>query len=312
MTRQAMQLGWLPLFTVRQTSKDSYGQIYLPVVNWVMAAATLAITLAFRSSDRLAGAYGMAVSTTMMLTTLLLFRAMSRVWRWPPAVAWSVAGVFLVVDVAFFSANLLKILDGGWIPLTLGGLIFVVMITWRQGVQSVKERLTKDAEPIDVFVKGLRAGRIARTPGVAAFLTRLGDNTPPLMTEYVRMTGSLHETVVALTLSFEELPRVAPEQRADFSRIDDNFWRVNLRYGFMEDPDLGAGLSELDGFDRKVDLSDALFFGTRDYVTAGKHHGMSHWRTGLFAFLYRNGVRITDRFKLPAERTIEIAREIEI
>jgi KUP system potassium uptake protein len=312
MTRQAMQLGWLPLFNVRQTSQESYGQIYLPVVNWIMAAATLAITLTFRSSDKLAGAYGMAVSTTMLLTTCLLFQAMSKVWRWPAALVWTATGLFLLVDGGFFVANLLKLVDGGWIPLTLGALIFVVMITWRQGVQSVRDRLVSDAEPIDAFVKGLETRSVARTPGVAAFLTRLGDRTPPLMSEYVRLTGSLQQTVVALSLSFEEVPRVAPERRADFSMLSQDFWRVNLRYGFMENPDLAAGLSELEGFDRKVDLSQALFFGTRDYVTCGKEHGMSAWRTGLFAFLYRNGVRITDRFNLPARRTIEIAREIEI
>ena len=314
MTRQAMQLGWLPLFTVRQTSKKAYGQIYLPEVNWIMAGATLAITLAFRSSDKLAGAYGMAVSTTMLLTTLLLFRAMSGTWRWPAAVAWGVTAVFLVVDGGFFSANLLKILEGGWIPLTLGALIFLVMITWREGVQRVRDRLFSGAEPIDDFVKGLATRQIARTPGVAAFLTRLGDRTPPLMSEYVRLTQSLQKTVVALTLSFEELPRVAPEHRADFSQVADGFWRVNLRYGFMEDPDLSAGLSGLEGFDEKVDLSDALFFGTRDYVTSRKNNGkrMAAWRTRLFSFLFRNGVRITDRFNLPAERTLEIAREVDI
>ena len=312
MTRQAMQLGWLPLFTVRQTSRQAYGQIYLPTINWIMAGATLAITLAFRSSDKLAGAYGMAVSTTMLLTTLLLFRAMSKAWRWPRAVVWGVTGLFLVVDLAFFTANLLKIFEGGWIPLTLGGLIFMIMITWREGIQRVRDRLVSDAEPIDVFVKNLETRQIARTPGVAAFLTRLGDRTPPMMSNYVRLTGSLHQTVVALTLSFEEVPRVEPEHRADFSRVAEDFWRVNLRYGFMENPDLGAGLSELEGFDKKVDLSQALFFGTRDYVTCGKNNKMARWRTSLFAFLFRNGVRITDRFNLPAHRTIEIAREIEI
>jgi KUP system potassium uptake protein len=312
MTRQAMQLGWLPLFSVRQTSQESYGQVYLPVVNWLMAAVTLGITLAFRSSDKLAGAYGMAVSTTMILTTGLLFRAMSRVWRWPLAAVLAATAVFLVVDGGFFVANLLKIVDGGWIPLTLGALIFVVMITWRDGVQRVRDRLVSDAEPISQFLQGLETSQIARTPGVAAFLTRLGDNTPPLMTEYVRVTGSLRRTVVALTLSFEEVPRVLPERRADFSKIADDFWRVNLRYGFMENPDLAAGLSDLEGFDRKVDLSDAIFLGSRDYVTCGKRRHMSAWRANLFAFLFRNGVRITDRFNLPPDRTLEIAREIEI
>ena len=312
MTRQAMQLGWLPLFDVRQTSKESYGQIYLPVVNWVMAAVTLAITLAFRSSDHLAGAYGTAVSTTMLMTTLLLYRAMSKTWRWPVGVVWGVTGLFLVVDVSFFVANLLKLLDGGWVPLTLGAVIFVVMVTWRQGVQSVRDRLVERQEPIDAFIARLESEKIARTPGVAAFLTRFGDRTPPLMSEYVRLTGSLHQTVIALSVSFEALPRVAAKDRADFTKLDDDFWRVNLRYGFMENPDLGAGLDDLTAFGQKVDLGHALFFGTRDYVTRDKHAVMGRLRTSLFAFLFRNGERITDRFNLPGDRTIEIAREIKI
>ncbi len=312
MTRQAIQLGWLPLVNVRQTSQTSYGQIYVPSVNLMMALATLAITLAFRSSEKLAGAYGMAVSTTMLLTTLLLFRAMTKVWRWPAVAVWATTAVFIVVDGGFFSANLLKVLDGGWVPLMLGAVIFLVMITWRQGIDRVRARLDRDAEPTGDFVAELGSREVARTPGVAVFLTRLGDRTPPLMTEYVRLTGSLHQTVVALTLISEELPRVAPGERADFSKVADNFWRVNLRHGFMESPDLGAGLSELEGFDRKVDLEGAFFFGSRDYVVCRAAHGMARWRGDVFAFLFRNGVRITDRFNLPADRTFEIAREIVI
>ena len=314
MTRQAMQLGWLPLFEVQQTSHKAYGQIYVPMVNWLMMGATLAITLAFRSSDKLAGAYGTAVSTTMLLTTLLLYRAMTKTWRWPAPTVWAVTGVFLAVDVSFFSANLLKLVDGGWVPLSLGAAIFTVMLTWRQGVQSVRAKLLGDARPIEAFMaEGLATDQIARPPGVAAFLTRIGDRTPPLMAEYVRLTGSLHETVVALSLTFEEMPAGAPpEEKADFEKLGDNFWRVNLRYGFMEDPDLGAGLEGLTAFSEQVDMSNALFFGTRDYVLRGECARMGAMRVGLFAFLFRNGRRITDRFNLPSDRTFEIAREIRI
>ena len=312
MTRQAMQLGWLPLFDVRQTSHKSYGQIYVPIVNWLMMGATLAITLAFRSSDKLAGAYGTAVSTTMLLTTLLLYRAMHKTWRWPAAVVWGVTAVFGAVDLGFFSANLLKLAEGGWVPLSIGAVIFILMVTWRQGVQTVRDKLVRDARTTEDFMAEVERGGIARTPGVAAFLTRLGDGTPPLMVEYVRLTGSLHKTVIALTLSFEQIPRVAPEDRADFTEIAKDFWRVNLRYGFMENPDLGTGLEELTAFGEKVDLSGALFFGTRDFVVRAKHPRMGRMRTGLFAFLFRNGRRITDRFNLPPDRTFEIAREIKI
>ncbi len=312
MTRQAMQLGWLPLFDVRQTSRRSYGQIYVPIVNWLMMFATLAITIAFRSSDKLAGAYGTAVSTTMLLTTLLLYRAMHKTWRWPAAVVWGVTAVFLAVDLGFFSANLLKLVEGGWVPLSIGAVIFTLMVTWRQGVQMVRDKLVRDSRSTEDFMAEVERTGVARTPGVAAFLTRLGDRAPPLMVEYVKLTGSLHQTVIALSLAFEQVPRVAPEDRADFTEVCKDFWRVNLRYGFMENPDLGVGLADLKDFGEKVDLSGALFFGTRDFVVRGSHPKMGKTRTALFAFLFRNGRRITDRFNLPPDRTFEIAREIKI
>ena len=313
MTRQAIQLGWLPLFQIRQTSDESYGQIYVPAVNWLMAAATIAITLAFRSSDRLAGAYGTAVSTTMLLTTLLLFQVMRKTWRWPLAWVVPITAVLLVVDVSFFSANLLKLLEGGYIPLCLGLAIFVVMVTWRTGVQVIRRRVNAGAESMSQFHHELEAGDVPRTPGVAVFLTRISDRVPPLIVEYVKTMGSLQETVIALSIHFEEKPRLDENERGDFHRMADGFWRVNLRYGFQEKPDLTASLAALDGFGDKVDLSHAIFFGARDFVARDRSAPvMSNWRTQLFAFLFRNGERITDRFNLPPGRTLEIARQIEI
>ena len=313
MTRQAIQLGWLPLFNIRQTSKESIGQIYVPTVNWLMAGATIAITMAFRSSDHLAGAYGTAVSTTMLLTTLLLYRAMSKVWRWPQPVVLAVTGLFLIVDVSFFSANLLKVLDGGYVPLGLGVAVFAVMVTWRSGVQRIRKRLSQNTMPIEDFLRDLRDRGIPRVPGVAVFLTRSSEQAPPFIVDYVRNTGALHEQVIALSLHFEATPRVKAQDRGDYRHVQDGFWRVNLHYGFIETPDLKSGLSEIDGFRRDVDLSHASFFGTRDFVTRSTEHpAMSGWRTALFAFLFRNGARITDRFNLPTDRTVEIARQIEI
>ena len=313
MTRQAIQLGWLPLFDINQTSDKSYGQIYVPAVNWAMAATTIAITLGFRSWDRLAGAYGTAVSTTMLLTTLLLYRAMRGVWRWPMGVVAAITGVLLVVDVSFFSANLLKLADGGYIPLGLGFAIFVVMVTWRSGIQVIRRKINAGSQTLEQFIAKLRAGSIPRTPGVAVFLTRVSDRVPLLIVDYVRTMGALHETVVALSIHFEEQPRIADEERGDFQALAEGFWRVNLKYGFMENPDLSAGLKGLERFGDKVDLSEAIFFGTRDFIARDKRQPvMSAWRTQLFAFLFRNGERITDRFNLPPGRTIEIARQIEI
>jgi KUP system potassium uptake protein len=295
MTRQAIQLGWLPLFDIRQTSDKSYGQIYVSTVNWMMAAATMAITLAFRSSDKLAGAYGTAVSTTMLLTTLLLYRAMHRTWKWPFPIVLGVTGLFLVVDVSFFVANMTKLLQGGWIPLCLGIVIFTVMLTWRRGVQTIRRKTNDRSEPTATFLQELHDNKVPRTPGVAVFLTRSPDQIPPLI------------------LDFVETPRVESKTRGDYEQLADGLWRVNLRYGFIERPDLSAALAELEGFGDKVNLSNATFYGNRDFVTRDpKDPALSRWRTGLFAYLFRNGARITDRFNLPADRTVELARQIEV
>jgi KUP system potassium uptake protein len=313
MTRQGIQLGWLPQIEVRQTSKKAYGQIYVPPVNWIMAGVTIAITLAFKSSDRLAGAYGTAVSTTMLLTSFLLFRAMTRTWKWPLWLAMAIIAPLLIVDAAFFVANLVKIADGGWVPLGLAALVFTLMLTWRQGVQAVRHKVGQNALPIDRFLANLSTDKIMRPSGVAAFLTRTSDRTPPLVAEYVRLTRSLPETVVALSLEFEEAPRVGADRRASFEQLAEGFWRVTLRYGFMQTPDLSKGIAGLTDFGEKVDMSDALFFGTRDFITrADERPHMARWRTSLFAFLYRNGVRTPDLFDLPPDRTVEIARQIEI
>ena len=312
MTRQAMQLGWLPAFDIRQTSDKAYGQIYVPVVNAMMAAGTLAVTLAFRSSDKLAGAYGTAVSTTMVLTTLLLIRAMARIWRWPMFVVAPFAAVFLIVDVAFFSANLLKIADGGWIPLTLGLCIYTVMVTWRTGVLALRRHLATLSRPTDDFIAQLGADGVPRVPGTAVFLTRPSKEMPGFIINYVRKMGSLHENVITLNVKFEEQPRVEEGERSSVDQIAPGFWRVRLRYGFLEIPDMAAALDGVRGLPPEVDLKKAIFFAARDIVSSREHGWVSKWRVALFSFLFRNGVRLVDRFNLPADRTIEIARPIVI
>ena len=313
MTRQAVQLGWLPQFDIRQTSDEAYGQIYVPAVNWIMAIITVAITVSFGSSDRLAGAYGTAVSTTMLLTTFLLFRAMHRVWKWPALAIIPLTAVFLGVDLSFSVANMMKLLDGGWIPLTLGLVIFLVMITWRSGMRVLWAKNQARAVPLAQFLKQLEDGAIPRTPGVCVFLTREQELVPPLILDFVKTTGALRETVIALSVRFEEAPRILHQERGAYARVAGGFWRVDLKYGFVEVPNIAIALKDLPGFCDDVDVSDAVFIGARDFVARDEHHSsMAAWRTSVFSFLYRNGMRMTDRFNLPAAQTIEIARHIEI
>jgi KUP system potassium uptake protein len=313
MTRQAMQLGWLPGFDIRQTSDKVYGQIYVPVVNWLMMAATIGITIAFGSSDKLAGAYGTAVSTTMLLTTGLLFVAMHKVWRWPMALCLLIAGLLMIVDVAYFVANLLKIADGGWLPLTFGGTMFFIMMTWRSGIDAVRASLANRSEAPAKFVADLHAGKTPRVPGTAVFLTRTYQQIPPLLIDHVKHMGALHQAVIALTVLFEDSPRIPEESRCGAELIAPGIWRVTMRFGFVEIPDLTAALKGVRGLDPSIDLDNAIYFATRDLVV--HRHGSSvlaRVRLPLFAFLYRNAVKVVDRFSLPPDQVVEIARQIEI
>jgi KUP system potassium uptake protein len=312
MTRQAMQLGWFPGVRISQTSAEEYGQIYVPFVNWTMMALTIAITVWFGSSDRLAGAYGTAVSTTMVLTTALLFQVMRHRWHWPLYQAMVVAGVLLVVDLAFFSANLLKVLEGGWIPLTFGALVFVIMTTWHHGVEAVHRRNVTGAQQPGKFFTWLRSGKIARVPGTAVFLTRLGKSMPPLIINYVKRVCSLQETVIALTVSFEDVPRVRSKDRVRIEELDHGFWHVTVHFGFVEIPDLPAVLAVAKKDGVPV-LDGASYYIERYDLVSRKHRSLlSRWRIALFSFMSRNSAHAIDRFKIPSNALIEIGRRIEL
>jgi KUP system potassium uptake protein len=313
MTRQAMQLGWLPGVNIRQTSDMVYGQIYVPVVNWLMMIATAGIAVAFQSSDRLAGAYGTAVSTTMLLTTCLLFTAMRNIWRWSVAVSVLVAGIFLIVDAGFFCANLLKIADGGWLPLTLGACIFLIMTTWRAGANLVHVSLAQNPETSHALLADLQAKRIPRVPGTAVFLTRTTQQVPFLLIDHVKHMGALQSSVVTLTVVFEDTPRIPAGARCSVEKIADGIWHATVHFGFVEIPDLCAALNEMPGLDPSIDLGNAVYFGARDQIVRKSTKSrMSRWRVSLFAFLYRNAVKAVDRFNLPSQSVVEIGRQIEV
>jgi KUP system potassium uptake protein len=244
MTQQAMQLGWLPVIQIRHTSADAYGQIYVPSVNWTMMILTVTLIVCFGSASRLAGAYGAAVSVTMVLTTLLLYNAMrTRQYtssRIKPAL---ITAAFLIVDLAFFLACLLKIGDGAWIPLAIGCLVFVLMVTWHFGASQLHRRYHFRSRPPAQFFELLNSGRVVPVPGAAIFLTRLSDNIPPIVVNYVRRTGSLREIVILLSVTFEQIPRIASVEKVKIAKLAEKFWRISVHLGFFEDPDLPSFLS---------------------------------------------------------------------
>jgi len=313
MTRQAMQLGWLPGVHIRQTSDKVYGQIYVPVVNWLMMIATVAIAWSFKSSDRLAGAYGTAVSTTMLLTTCLLYAAMRRVWRWPLGVCLVVSGIFLVVDGAFLCANLLKIAEGGWLPLSVGALMYFVMTTWRSGVDCVHLRLERQDAVARNLLADLAAGKVPRVHGTAIFLTRLVRQVPPLLIDHVRHMGALQRRVITVSVRFDEVPRLADADRCAVEHLADGVWHATVRFGFVEIPDLREALERLRELDPEIDPNTAVYFAARDLIVRESGAGLlARWRLPLFAFLYRNAVKVVDRFNLPSRDVVEIARQIEV
>jgi KUP system potassium uptake protein len=278
-----------------------------------MMVATVGITIAFQSSDRLAGAYGTAVSTTMLLTTGLLFTAMCKIWRWPLAAAILVAGGFLVVDAAFFCANLLKIVEGGWVPLALGAILFFVMVTWRFGVTAMHTTLVQKPEAPQHFLSDLLANRIPRVPGTAVFLTRSSQEIPPLLIEHVKHMGALQQSVLTLTVVFEDTPRIAAGPRCMAEQIAAGIWHVAIRFGFVEIPDLCAALHEIPDLDPSIDLENAVYFVAHDQVVRKSANSLlPRWRAPLFAFLYRNAVKAIDRFNLPSQSVVEIGRQIEL
>ena len=313
MTRQAMQLGWLPGVAIRQTSDRIYGQIYIPVVNWLLMVATIATTIAFGASDRLAGAYGTAVSTTMLLTTFLLFRAMRDLWKWPMAVAAPVAIILIVVDTSFFTANLLKIAQGGWLPLTFAAILFVVMITWRRGVEAIRQTLVQSPQSAEKFISDLKDGAIPRVDGTTVFLTRSSQKVSRLIMDHAHFVGVLPRNAIALSVVFEATPRIAGPNCTVVDNVGEGLWHLVARFGFLEIPDLRQALLDTRGLPAEIDFDKAMFVGTRDLVVS-RHADASlrGWRMALFAFLYRNSVKIVDRFNLEPSNAIEIARQIEI
>jgi KUP system potassium uptake protein len=313
MTRQAILLGWMPRFTVTHTSEEGYGQIYVGAVNWTLMVITLALALTFKKSDHLAAAYGIAVSATMLMTTVLLFIAMREVWQWGLAASAAVAGVFLLVDGAFFVSNLLKIGDGGYVPLVLAALVYLVMYIWHRGVTALSARLLANPIPIDTFMSRLAQEGVARVPGTAVFLTRSLTDTPPVLVWYVRHSRSLHEHVVALTVQIESVPWVSESARFSILPLAPDIWRAQAHYGFMERPDIPRLLASLQAPCGLGDLSDVTYYVAHETVVPSQQgDGLPRWQEALFAAMQRNSTHLTELLKLPSDRVVELGGLVSI
>jgi KUP system potassium uptake protein len=313
MTRQAIQLGWMPRFNVRQTSAEGFGQIYVGAVNWLLMIATVALTIGFGKSDNLAAAYGIAVSMTMLMTSVLLFIAMREIWQWSLVTASAVAGLFLIVDSAFLAANMTKFFQGGYVPLAMAVAVYAIMWIWHRGTTALHNSVQKTLTPTDRFLAELQSGRVARVPGTAVFLTLSAKGVPPVMLWHVQLNRALQERVLVLRWSILSVPRVAEADRFTIMREVPNFWIVEARYGFMEIPDIPKLLASCMAVDRAIDLTDVTYYvGRTSIVPREDGRGLPSWQREPFAAMSRNSARMSDYLKVPNDRLVEIGRQIPV
>jgi KUP system potassium uptake protein len=312
-TRQAVQLGLAPRLDVQHTSASEMGQVYVPRVNWALMVATVAIVIGFRSSGALAAAYGIAVTLTMIITVLLLYIVMTERWRWPVPVAALVMGTFLVIDLAFFGANALKIVQGGWLPLFVAAVIFTLMTTWRTGRRIVGERLASRAVSLDDFFKIVDDMQPARVAGTAVYMTAQGSGTPPALVHNLQYNKVLHERVVILNIITVQQPHCREEERFAVEVLGRGLYHVRLQYGFMEDPHVPrALLATARALGMTFDFQDVVYFLGRQTILVTDREGMAMWREKLFVLMSRNAVRATAYYRLPPERVVELGVQVEM
>jgi KUP system potassium uptake protein len=313
MTRQAIQLGWLPRLRIKQTSSEGYGQIYVGVVNWLLMIVTVGLTIGFGKSDNLAAAYGIAVSLTMLMTSALLFIAMREIWGWSFLAAGSVAACFLVVDSAFFLANLTKIAEGGYVPLLLAISVYGVMWIWHRGAAAIAMRLHETLIPVPEFLARIAAKNIPRVPGTAVFLTRTERDTPPVMVWHVRHNRALHEHLFVLRVEIQSVPWVSSRNRIAIEEVAPNFWRADARFGFMERPHIPELLTTSQSLGCTVDLGDVTYYvGHETVVSREDGLGLPAWQERFFAVMERNAIHVSDFFSLPSDQVVEIGRQVAI
>jgi KUP system potassium uptake protein len=312
MTRQAVLLGYLPRFEIRHTSEQEIGQIYVPKINLFLLLAVVALVLGFRSSDNLGSAYGIAVTGTMSLTTLLALVYMVGSAGWNKLGAVLVFGFFLIVDLAFFSANLLKIAEGGWFPLAVGAAIFTLMVTWLRGREALLAERWREALPLETFLATVKPDRPQRVPGTAVFLVGNDRIVPTALLHNLKHNHVLHERVVLMKVEIKDIPHVPDDQRLEIAHLEHNFHVVTVNYGFMDEPNIPRALAQLRLMQFRFNLLETSFFVGREKVVLGKSAGFWTWRKRLFIFMHRTMLSATEYFRVPTNRVVELGGQIEI
>jgi KUP system potassium uptake protein len=317
LTSQAIRLGYFPRLTVKHTSEHGEGQIYLPFINLTLAVLCISLVLAFRESSKLAAAYGLAVTGTMTITSLVFFQVTRHRWKWNPILAWGVLIMFLSFDLPFFGANLFKFLDGGWIPVFIGSFFFLVMWLWKVGRSLLARHFMQTAQPLDHFMENLETEVPYRIPGVGVFLASDPRGVPPVVLRMVRRFHSLHQSVLLLTVTSETVPYFCKgkceDDRVEVENLGKGFYRVLVRYGYMEIPDIPAIMGKaLEKLNLQFDLSQLIYVLGHETFVEQDSGEMNRYQQGIFSFLSRNARNATDYFKLPPDQVIELGTHIDL
>ena len=313
LTMQAIQLGFSPRLKVIYTSAGVMGQIYVPLVNWGLMVACIALVLGFRTSSNLAAAYGVAITTTMLITTILFYFVARYRWHWPAGAALPIAAFFIVIDLAFFGANMLKIAHGGWFPLLVSTAILFLMLTWSKGRRVLGSRLSEICIPLDAFLPELQSQSIRRVPGTAVYMSGSRFGTPLALLHNLKHNKVLHEQVVLLTVRTEEVPYLAnPRDRVALENLGEGFWRAQLHFGFMEKPDVPAALDRVKQIGLRFEPMRTTYFVGRETILATRKRGLSSWRGSIFAWMTRNAGDVTSYFCLPPNGIVELGARVEV
>lgn len=313
LTRQAMLLGFLPRVTIRHTAYESEGQIYIPEVNVMLGVGCIALVLTFRESVKLAAAYGLAVTGTMVMTTILFYLVIRYTWGWEKVPSLAVLFLFLAFDIPFLIANLFKFFDGGYVPMLIGAALLAAMLIWSRGRTAVMERYAEQHGPFEAEWPRLKPLVVARVPGTAVFLATSRDHLPPVLVHHIRSTRALHEAVVLLTVTDSPQPEMPAHDRATVERLPDGFYRIAIRFGYMEQPLLMPNVRDAAAINGlPIDIDAATFFIGHSTIVADRGHDWAFIPEAIFAYLERNAVREDHRYGLPADRVMEIGEQIAI
>ena len=312
LSRQAVQLGFSPRLEIRHTSDEEEGQIYIPRANWGLYLGIVVLVLGFKSSSNLAAAYGIAVTGTMITTTVLALVVARTLWNWSLAACVAVGAGFLVVDTAFLGANLIKIPDGGWFPLMVGLGMFLLMATWKRGRQILSKRLAEDSMPVELFLARQKENPTHRVPGTAIYMTGNPETLPVALLHNLKHNKVLHERVVFMTVEFEDIPRVPAKDRVVVQGLAEGFYAITVRYGFFQEPDLPKVLRLCKAFGLEFDVMQTSFFLGRETLIPSIHPEMAEWREKLFVVMSRNSVSATDFFRIPAGRVVELGTQVQL